>query len=103
MCLDILKNPVKSIAAAKKRKNMGKSLLAALESSVLLGLAGAIFLSGFSLAGSVTAAITVFLTALIGILLFGIVVHVSATTLGGKGKYFEGLTSVVYASLPISI
>ena len=104
MCLNILRNPVKSLLEAKKKKNMNKTLLVLVENSVLFGIAAALIIAriGFSglLLGSAAAT---FLVILIGILLFGLVVHISATTLGGKGKYFEGLTAVTYAMTPMSV
>ena len=105
MCIDILKNPVKSLAVAKKSKNMNKTLLALVESSVLFALATAVFVvkTSFIVTLLITSAIAVFLVMLVGALLMGLVVHISASTLTSKGKYFDGLTSVVYGLLPISI
>ncbi len=105
MCIDILRNPVKSLAVAKKSKNMNKTLLALVESSVLFALATAVFVTKTGLVTELllTSAAAVFFVMLIGSLLMGIVVHVSASTLTSRGKYFDGLTSVVYGMLPISL
>lgn len=105
MCLDILRNPAKSIAAAKSKRNMNHTLKVLLETCVIFGLAAGVIVAktglfDILLAGSI---LTVFLMTLIGILLLGLVVHVTASTLGGKGKYFEGLTAVAYSMLPLSI
>ena len=104
MCIDLLKNPVKSIMDAKKKRNMNKTLLVLIESAVLFAIASSLIVSRIGLSVLlVGSAIATFLVVVIGILLFGLAVHISATTLGGKGKYFHGLTSIAYAMLPISV
>ena len=105
MCIDILRNPVKSLAIAKKSKNMNKTMLALVESSVLFALAAGILVARTSLLTELLlmSTVAVFLVMLIGSLLMGLVVHISASTLTSRGKYFDGLTSVVYGMLPISL
>ena len=105
MCLDILRNPVKSLATAKKSRNMNKTLLALVESSILFALATAVLVakSGLYPQLLIMSTTAVFFVMLIGTLLMGIIVHISASTLTSKGKYFDGLTSVVYGMLPISL
>ncbi len=105
MCIGILRNPVKSLAAAKKNRNMNKTLLALVESSVLFALATAVLVAGTGFAAELllTSAAAVFFVMLVGLLLLGLVVHISASTLTGKGRYFDGLTPVVYGTLPVSL
>lgn len=105
MCIDILRNPVKSLAIAKKSKNMNKTLLALVEMSILFALATGILVAKTGLATQLllTSTVAVFLVMLVGALLMGLVVHISASTLTSRGKYFDGLTSVVYGMLPISL
>jgi hypothetical protein len=45
MCIDIIRNPVKSLAAAKKSKNMKKTLVALVEASILFALATGILVA----------------------------------------------------------
>ena len=104
MCLDIIKNPAKSLAEAKKKRDINKTLIILVENAVLFAVAAGLIVARTGLAGGLllTSVSAAFLFVLIGALLFGLVVQISATTLGGKGQYFEGLTSVVYSLTPIS-
>ena len=104
MCLDIIKNPVKSIAQAKKRKNMNKTLIVLVESAVLFAIAAALIVAKTNIYNIAVlgSALSAFFVTLIGMMLFGMTIHVSATILGGKGKYFGGLTAVSYGALPLS-
>jgi hypothetical protein len=47
--------------------------------------------------------VAVFFVMLIATLLLGLIVHISASVLTGKGSYFGGLTAVVYGTVPISL
>ncbi len=105
MCLDIIKNPVKSLSDAKRVKNLRKSVLTLIETSVLFALASGIVVAGSGLSevfllGSIAS---VFAALFIGLLLLSVIVNVVVTTLGGKGKFFEGLTVVSYSMLPIGL
>lgn len=105
MCFDIIKNPVKSINQAKKNKNMNKTLAVLVEDAVLFAIAAALIVAktnayNMAVLGS---GLSAFFVTLIGIMLFGMTIHVSATILGGKGKYFEGLTSIAYGGFPLSV
>lgn len=105
MCLGILRDPVKSLLAAKSKRNMNRTLKVLIEACVIFAIAAGVLVAktgllGILLAGSI---VTVFLMTLVGFLLFGLVVHIAASTLGGKGKYYEGLTTVAYSMLPVSI
>ena len=104
MCLDILRNPVKSLLIAKSKRNMNRTLKVLIETCVVFALAAGVIVAktgivDILLAGSI---VTVFLMTLVGFLLFGLIVHVTSSTLGGKGKYYEGLTTVAYSMLPMS-
>lgn len=104
MCLDIIKNPAKSIMDAKKRGSMKKTGLVVIETAVLFalsaGIPAAAVMTGVLLLGLI---VSVFLISVIAMLLLGLILNVSATTLGGKGKYFEGLTAAAYSFNPPSI
>jgi len=104
MCLDILRNPVKSLMDAKKN-SPNKTLTVLLGTSVLFGVSAGILVAktglyDLLLAGSI---ITVFLMALIGMMLFGLVIYIVATTLGGRGRYLQGLTATSYSMVPVSV
>lgn len=104
MCFDIIRNPAKSIAGAKKRKSMNRTLIVAVESAVLFAVAAAVVMAktGFS-ALVLAAAVSAFLFVLICILLFGLIVQIAATTLGCRGKYYEGLTAAAYSTVPMAV
>lgn len=105
MCLDIIRDPVKSLLQAKKRKTMNKTFLTVIEECVLFAIAGGLVVAklGLGSAGVFASAVAVFLFALIFVLLFSLMVHISAVTLGGKGKFYEGLTAVAYSTLPEAV
>jgi len=103
--MKILTQPEKAIAEAKKEKSLVKSIGTLVAVAVLLALAIGIAAPTIpSLAAMGTAAsVAMFIVVLIGGLFLGWIVKVAITTLGGTGKYFEGLTVVSYSTLPISV
>jgi hypothetical protein len=106
MCLAILKNPVAAIIAAKK-KNMNRTWLVTIEAAIITALAAmALLLLNFGFASPLSGALSgasVFAFVFIASLLVGFILKIVATTLGGKGNYYEGLTCVSYSLLPLSI
>ncbi len=103
--MEILTSPVKAIAKAKKEKNLGKSIGVLVVAALLFAIAtaiGMIPISGLAQIGA-ESAVGIFFLVLVGGLFLGWIVKIVMTTLGGVGKYFEGLTAVAYSSLPISI
>lgn len=105
MCIEILASPASAIAKARKQKRMNKTVSVLLITCVLFGVSAGIGTLKFSLAGIGAGAMTImgFLVALIVILLTGLLIELAARTLGGKGKYFEGLTTVTYSFLIPSV
>jgi hypothetical protein len=105
MCFDVLKNPVKAIIDAKKKKNMTKTVIVLIESAVFFALSAGIIVASTGLYDALllSSVISMFVIVLVAGLLMGFVFYVAASTLGGKGGYFEGLTATSYALLPISI
>ncbi|KHO47655.1 MAG: hypothetical protein QT00_C0002G0315 [archaeon GW2011_AR5] len=101
MCLDILRNPTKAILAAKK-PNPKKAMMALLESSVIFAIAAGILVAKTVPAFVAGSVITTFFMALMAIVLFSLVVYITTTTLGGRGKYIEGLTATAYSAVPVS-
>lgn len=103
MCIDILRNPGKAFTQAKKKKNLGKSLLILIESSVLFALAALVIALSLGQAMlALGAAVSVFVIVFVFGIVFSYVVQIAAVTLGGKGRYFEGLTVVSYSLAPMS-
>lgn len=102
--MKILTQPEKAIAEAKKEKNLVKSVGILVASAIFLALAALIGVStpGMAKFGA-QSAIGVFILVIVGGLFLGWIVKTAITTLGGVGKYFEGLTVVAYSLLPISI
>lgn len=103
--MKILTAPEKAIAEAKKEKNLTKSFEVLIISAILLALAALAVVAPIPGVARVRigSALGVFLFTLVGGVFLGWIVKTAMTTLGGTGKYFEGLTVVSYSSLPISI
>jgi hypothetical protein len=105
MCIGILKDSAKSINEAKKKRNVNKTLMVLTESAIIFGISAAIVLFGTGVAAAqlLLPAFSMFALIIVFGLLTGIVIHVATTVLGGRGKYFEGLTAVAYSLVPASI
>jgi hypothetical protein len=107
MCIEILKNPVAAIIRAKK-KNTKETWTALVCASVLFAIATGVAVlrsGGFSQVALPIAAVTmvsVFVVVLIISIVLGYILKIIVTTLGGSGKYHEGLTIISYSILPIS-
>lgn len=102
MSLELIRNPGSSLARARKSKDMGKSVNVLLTSSFLASVS-LIFAVFRVSATSVTplmivslGAVAFFMTILMA-MIFGWTTQIIATTVGGKGKYYEGFTTVVYS------
>lgn len=107
MCIerlkDLLVNPVVAIAKAKREKKTATTLVVLFAEMILIDLAlllGSIKLGSASLA---SALISLPLFGIVCSLFCGFLVQLVFTILGGKGKYFEGLTCVVYPAFPMSV
>jgi len=110
MVRGFLTNPVQSIKKTKKQKNMGKTITDLALVGVITAIAVLIasirtpLLTGSSLGlTTLISAISVFLLVLIGGLILGWIVQIITTTLGGKGKYYEGLRAIVNTLIAPSI
>lgn len=107
MCIDILKSPVSAFAAAKKKKSINKTLIVLAEVSVLFAISASLItinslFSSVGIAGAASMATFVFLLSFLSIMLVGWVIDIIAKMLGGKGSYFDGLTTVTYGSVFLS-
>jgi hypothetical protein len=89
---------------------MNKTWLVLVESSVWFALAAALvvvrtlgsFGASAGLQIAAVSALSVFAVTLIISIILGFILKIIVTTLGGAGKYFEGLTVVAYALLPMA-
>jgi len=104
-----LSRPAEAILESKKKRSTSKTISYLLLSSVLIAIAAAIatakssLLLGVASTAPIIIAVGVFLLVLIGALVIGWLVQLVATILGGKGKYYEGLTSVTNALIVPSV
>lgn len=104
--MEIVKNPVSALMKAKKSKNMNYTITTLVIAAILFALSSVIVLFnvlGITAALAVATFITVFLSVIVVGLLFGLLLHIITKTLGGKGDYFEGLTTITYALIAPSI
>jgi hypothetical protein len=101
---DILMNPVKAILKAKKDRNMNKTLLILVISWIMVGISFSITLYRIGTPIiALSSALAIFLFGTLFSLFYGYIINVVMNVLGGKGKYYDGLTAATYSSLPISI
>ena len=105
MCIEVLRDSAKSINDAKKKRSLNKTLIVLTETAVIFGISAALMLANAGVYGTqlLLPVFTIFALVIVFGLLSGIVVHVATTTLGGKGRYFEGLTSVSYSLVPAAV
>jgi len=101
---DILMNPVKAILKAKKDRNMNKTLLILVISWIMVGISFSftLYRIGTPLI-ALSSALAIFLFGILFSLFYGYIINIVMNVLGGKGKYYDGLTAATYSSLPISI
>jgi hypothetical protein len=101
---DLLKTPLIAIKKAKKKKDIGETINILLVSWILCGISFFIvgFREGISLITISGFSISVFLLGILGTMLVAYFIYVIMNVLGGKGRYFAGLTSVTYSCFPLS-
>lgn len=106
MCLDALKSAVVAGAKAKK-KGMNHAIKLMLSASLVITLALSILAIKMMPVTNVivllASVLTIFILAVLSITLVSLAVCLSASTLGGKGGYYEGLFSVSLSSLILSV
>jgi hypothetical protein len=96
------------IAKAKKKKDINQTLKILVVEWLLFGvgffIVSSIFFKAASwLAVSVGISLTIFLVGFLSTIFIGWIIQLIIVTLGGKGKYFEGLTAYVLGLFPISL
>ncbi|MBI2971268.1 MAG: hypothetical protein HYY37_02500 [Candidatus Aenigmarchaeota archaeon] len=103
MCIEILKNPAGALAKAKKVKDYKHVATVLLEAAAAVGVAFGIAAMSITQSYAVLAAVagTMFSLAILFMLLFALVVHLSVRALG-QSKYVHALTAVVYGMVHVS-
>lgn len=99
---EILTEPVSAITKAKREKDISKTLQILIIEWIFIALAIAL-IPTVPLAFKTTAIVLVALIGIVSTLFMGFLTQLVFNILGGEGKYFEGLTSAVYAKFPISV
>jgi len=101
---ELLKTPLTAIKNAKKEKDIGKTINVLIISWILCGISFFIvgIREGISLLNITGFSISVFLLGILCTMLFGYFTYLIMNVLGGKGRYFAGLTSLTYACFPLS-
>ncbi len=102
MCLDIFRNPGKALAAAAKKKDMKKTAIILVESAIMAAAAMVVISIGNAGAAlAVLAGNVLFLVIAVGII-GGYALKIAANALGLKGGFYEGLTAISYAFVPVA-
>jgi hypothetical protein len=100
----LLKSPLDAINRAKREKNMGKTIWILILTWFLIGASFLIVsLKMFTALISIGVGITFFLLGVLCSIFCGYIIVIIMNVLGGRGKYFEGLTVMTYSSFPISV
>ncbi len=98
-----ISRPAEVILESKKKKDLRSAVVHLLLSSLLMALAGSIASAKLSVQTSMIVGVGMFLIVLIGSLVIGWLVQLITTTLGGRGGYREGLTTITNALVVPSI
>ena len=91
--LNILFSPLKAIALAKSKRNIGNTILILFVASVLASLNGFVTAKSFS---NITLALAVFVGTFLFALLVALLLKMALYVLSQRGGYFEALTAVTY-------
>jgi len=114
--LGLFTRPGDAVKEIKKKNSMGNSMGVLALAGVLFAITAVIgttrlvsFVPGNEILGSLggmglgVAAVTAFLIVFVGGLFLGWILEIAMTTLGTKGDYFSGLTSIAYPFLILSV
>jgi len=102
-------NPGELLIKAKKKKDITNSILVLVSTSIIFSVWAAISVSRASILPSVmgfnitSVAVSTFGLVFVAGLFFGWILKLIANGLGAKGGFFEGLTSVSYSLLYLSV
>jgi hypothetical protein len=103
---DLILNPVNAIKEAKRKKDINKSFMVLLINSILLFFSFLLFTYPSNLIRleyKIGISFIVFVLNVFGAILLSFFLELIFSILGGKGKFYEGLTSVSYAEFPLSL
>jgi hypothetical protein len=102
---DLILNPVIAIKEAKRKKDINKTFTVLLINSILLLVSFCLltYFSGLTPVYSIAIPFSIFIANIFGTILFGFFLQLVFSILGGKGKFYEGLTSISYAQFPLSL
>lgn len=96
-------DPAAAIARAKRDKKINKTVSLLIFEWILIGLAIIVVYSFLGLQSIGTRiAMNVFFVGMFGVLFFALLVKIVMKTLGGKGRYIDSLTAVVYGNFAIA-
>jgi len=102
--VEILKTPLTAIKKAKREKNINKTVGILVVTWILFGISFFILaIKTYTPLVSLGISMSIFLSGLLCNLFCGYLTTVVINVLGGRGKYYEGLTAVTYTFYPISI
>ena len=93
----LITNPLSVLKQTKKEKKLSKTVVVLLVECILIGL-GTLLLWK-----SPMLSLTIAYVGLLWMIFFGFIVQIIFTVLGGKGGYFEGLTTLVYSKFPVAV
>jgi len=108
MLLEVVKYPAKALAGAKK-KGEQHTIKLLLINSLLIAAAFGLFLVRFSSLSTtfaniaLIAASTGFLLSIILSVFFAYILQIVVNTLGGNGKYMDGLAAMVYSLTALAL
>lgn len=105
MCIEIFRDPGAALGRAAKGRDMKKTALVLVEAAVMAAAAMIIVsakASGIIGAPVLTLAANVVALVIGAGVLGGFVLRVVANALGLKGAFFDGVTALAYAFIPIS-
>jgi hypothetical protein len=102
MSMELLTNPEKAIKHAKKKKDIHYTTKVLAVKSFLISVAMLFLVFKDSYASAtplmvLSLGMSTFFFVILMAIIFSWAIQLIANTLGGKGKYFEALTSITYA------
>jgi hypothetical protein len=100
---ELLLNPVEAIKKAKTKKEINKVSSLFIVEWFLIGIANVIIYANLGKLTMIGIGLAVFLIGIPLALFLAFLLSVIIKILGGRGSYYNGLTSIVYGTFAISI
>lgn len=111
--IKILKTPTEALSEAKKKKDKTDTILTLFVVSSFFGIAASLIVyklttmfavfRALSVAATFSAFLMTFILIFIGAIFLSFLLNKIVNILGGKGEFYDGLTSVVYSLVPLSV